>query len=107
MTSSLFTKDQMMALGVKLVGIAGGALVTKGVMTSDQVSTIQTDLPAVVGAAGVLYAVIYSFWANRQSKQIAKVAAMPEVSSVSVTTSALADKITKVDPTTSTTVAAQ
>ena len=93
MASSLFTKDQMMALGVKLIGIAGGALVTKGVMTSDQVSTLQTALPAVAGAAGVLYAVIYSFWANRKAKQIANVANMPEVQGVVVHDQTLADQL--------------
>lgn len=95
--STFLSKDQIMALAVKLIGIAGGALVTRGAMTPDQLETIQTGLPTLIGVIGVLYTVIYSFWKNRTEKQIADVANKPDVS-VTVTSPDLAAKVAKVDP---------
>ncbi len=95
--STFLTKDQLIALGVKLIGIAGGGLVAKGVLTSDQLDTLQTGLPTLIGVAGVLYTVVYSLWKNRTEKQIADVAAKPDVS-VTVTSPDLAAKVAKVDP---------
>lgn len=95
--SSFLTKDQMVSLGVKLIGIVGGGLVAKGVLTSDQLDTLQTGLPTVIGVAGVLYTLIYSLWKNRTEKQIADVAAKPNVD-VQVTDADLAAKVAKVSP---------
>lgn len=95
--STFLTKDQIMSLSVKLIGIVGGGLVAKGVLTSDQLDTLQTGLPTVIGVAGVLYTIIYSLWKNRTEKQIADVAKKPDVS-VSVASPELAAKVAKVDP---------
>lgn len=93
MASSLFTKDQMMALGVKLIGIGGGILVSKGYITGDQVTSLQGAWPQLVGGVMVLYTVGYSLWANRKAKQIANVANMPEVQGVVVHDQTLADQL--------------
>lgn len=106
MANSIFSKEQIMPLAVKLIGIAGGALSSYGVVTAEQVSTLQAGLPIVVGFGMVLYNIIYSLWANRKEKQIATVKAMPEVTGLQVSSQVLADKVNKIDPV-STTVTAQ
>ena len=95
---SLFTKDQAVALGVKLIGVGGGILVSKGYLTGDQVTSLQGAWPELVGGVMVLYTVGYSLWANRKQVQIAKVAAMAEVTQPVVVSPDMAAKVAKVAP---------
>lgn len=104
-TTSLLDKTQLMPLFVKLVGIAGGALVAKGVMTQGDMDTLTSAIPAIVGAIGVLWTLGYSLYANRKAKQIAKVADMPEATGLKVTDPALAAKVDSITSSTTPTVA--
>jgi hypothetical protein len=95
--TDFFTLPQLSAMGVKMVGVAGGALVTKGVMTSDQVSFAETAFPVVFGLIGIGLVIAYSLWANRRAKLVAMVAASP-TERVVTTDVELASKVESLDP---------
>lgn len=56
------TADQVKALGRTVLSFAGGVLVGKGVLTSEQLGGIMSAYPMLVDAIGLLLPVIAGLW---------------------------------------------
>ncbi len=80
------TKDQIIAMAVKVIGILGGIAVGRGWLTGEQLTTLSDLIPQVITVAAIAGPLVYSIWANTRKKQISQVAAMPEVAKVVVST---------------------
>lgn len=78
------TKDQVISMVVKLVGIAGGYAVGKGYITGQQLTDLSSLIPQIITVAAVGGPLIYSVWANLRKTQITKVANMDGVAKVVV-----------------------
>ena len=78
------TQDQVLSAARWIVSTAGGYAVGRGWITSDQVTLI-------AGVAVAIVPLAWSFWSHRASAQVAKLAALPDVARVVMTSRAAAE----------------
>lgn len=76
-SGSKLNTDMVISIATKVVLAGGAILVSKNLLTTNQLNALVGTIPEIVGALAVLLPMAYGIWKTSRGQKIASAAALP------------------------------